>query len=70
MEVAGGGVGDDGGGACAPVVIFDEAKCGFTVFGIPHNFDSVVLTGVSFADGLLGLHIASFCCGVNVLAFP
>jgi hypothetical protein len=70
MEVAGGGVSGDGGGACAPVVIFDEVKCGFTVFGIPHILDSVVLTGVSFADGLLGLHIASFCSGVNVLAFP
>ena len=71
MEVAGGGLaGDDGGGACAPVVIFDEVKCGFTVFGIPHNFDSVVLTGVSFADVLLGSHIAAFCSGVNVLAFP
>jgi hypothetical protein len=54
-----------GGGACAPVVIFDEDKCGFTVFGIPQIFDSVVLTGLSFDAGLLGLHIASFCSGVN-----
>ena len=69
IEAAGGG-GDVDGGACAPVVIFDEVKCGFTVFGIPHIFDSVVLTGLSFAVGLLGLHIASFCSGVNVLAFP
>jgi len=57
------------GGSCAPVVIFDELKCGFSVLGIPHIFDSVLLTGVSFAAGLLGLHIASFCAGVNVLAF-
>ena len=81
IEVAGGGGGDDdaGGGlgatdgASAPVVvvfadvIFD--KCGFTVFGIPHILDSVVLTGLSFADGLLGLHIASFCSGVNDVLF-
>jgi hypothetical protein len=38
---------------------------GCTVFGIPHIFDSVVLTGLSFDVGLLGLHIASFCSGVN-----
>ena len=69
MEVAGGGgVGDDGD-ACAPVVIFDDVKCGFTVIGTPHSLDSVVLTGLSLDAGLLGLHIASFCAGVNVLAF-
>jgi hypothetical protein len=39
--------------------------CGFTVTGIPHILDSVVLTGLSFDVGLLGLHIASFCSGVN-----
>ena len=38
----------------------------FTDFGIPHNFDSVELTKLSF--GLLGLHIADFCCGVNDVA--
>ena len=31
--------------------------------GIPHRFDSVVLTTLSF--GLLGSHIAAFCSGVN-----
>jgi hypothetical protein len=45
------------------VVVFDIG--GFTVFGIPQIFDSVVLTGLRFDDGLLGLHIASFCSGVN-----
>ena len=38
----------------------------FTDFGIPHNFDSVELTKLSF--GLLVLHIADFCCGVNDVA--
>jgi len=67
----GGGDGDDGedvdGGASPPVAIFgDEAAvaldgCGFNVTGIPHILDSVVLTGLSLDDGLLGLHIASFC---------
>jgi hypothetical protein len=37
--------------------MFDDDKCGFTVTGIPHIFDSVVLTGLSFDDGLLGLHL-------------
>ena len=37
---------------------------GFTVFGIPQIFDSVVLTGLRFDDGLLGSHIAAFCSGV------
>jgi hypothetical protein len=36
------------------VVAFD----GFTVTGIPHILDSVVLTGLSLGTGLLGLHIA------------
>ena len=43
--------------------------CGFTVTGIPHILDSVVLTGLSLDDGLLGLHIASFCSGVNDVSF-
>jgi hypothetical protein len=33
------------------------------VGGIPHISDSVELTKLSF--GLLGLHIAAFCCAVN-----
>jgi hypothetical protein len=72
MEVVGGGGGDvDDGGASPPVVIFvpDDVVAfdvrGFIVTGIPQIFDSVVLTGLSFDDGLLGLHIASFCSGVN-----
>jgi hypothetical protein len=80
MEVVGGGGGGgdvdvDVGGASPPVVIFvpDDVVAfdgaGFIVTGIPHIFDSVVLTGLSFDNGLLGLHIASFCCGVNV-TFP
>jgi hypothetical protein len=77
MEVVGGVGGDDvdDGGASPPVVIFvpDDVVAfdvlGFIVTGIPHIFDSVVLTGLSFDNGLLGLHIASFCCGVNV-TFP
>jgi hypothetical protein len=36
--------------------------------GIPHNFDSVELTNLSF--GLLMSHIAAFCCGqVTVTGF-
>ena len=77
MEVVGGGgdVDVDDGGASPPVVIFcpDDVVAfdvrGFIVTGIPHIFDSVVFTGLSFDNGLLGLHIASFCCGVNV-TFP
>jgi hypothetical protein len=75
-EADGGGDGEDvDGGASPPVAIFgDEAAvaldgCGFTVTGIPHILDSVVLTGLSFDAGLLGLHIASFCSGVNDEAF-
>jgi hypothetical protein len=40
-------------------------KCGFTVFGIPRIFDSIVLTGLSFDNGLLRSQIAAFCSGVN-----
>jgi hypothetical protein len=75
IEVVGGGDDVDDGGASPPVVIFvpDDVVafdwCGFIVTGMPHIFDSVVLTGLSFADGLLGLHIASFCSGVNDEAF-
>jgi hypothetical protein len=72
MEVAGGcDVDVDDGGASPPVVPVDVVVAfdGFTVTGIPHILDSVVLTGLSFDDGLLGLHIASFCAGVTVLAF-
>jgi hypothetical protein len=36
-------------------------KEGFTVFGIPHMRDSVVLT--TFRLGLLGSHIFAFSCG-------
>jgi hypothetical protein len=51
-------------GDAAPVSVpFD--MLGRTVFGIPHILDSVVLTGLSFAVGLLGSHIAVFCSGVN-----
>jgi hypothetical protein len=65
----------DGGGASPPVAIFGDGAavaldgCGFNVTGIPHILDSVVLTGLSFDVGLLGLHIASFCSGVNDVAF-
>jgi hypothetical protein len=67
-EVAGGG-GDDG---VAVIVVFSADVVAFDdliVTGIPHIFDSVVLTGLSFDAGLLGLHIASFCSGVNDEAF-
>ena len=37
----------------------------FIVFGIPHIFDSVVLTNLSF--GLLGSHISDFSSGETVL---
>ena len=72
MEVAGGG--GEGDTSCALVVAFTAADddddvafdvCGFIVTGIPHILDSVVLTGLSFDAGLLGLHIASFCSGVK-----
>jgi hypothetical protein len=71
MEVAAGG-GGEGDTSCAFVVVFTAAEddvafdvCGFTVTGIPHILDSVVLTGLSLDAGLLGLHIASFCSGVK-----
>jgi hypothetical protein len=51
------------GGASAPVVVSGVVLVEFTVFGIPHIFDSVVLTGLSFDSGLLGSHVASFCSG-------
>ncbi len=55
-----GGVGDEGvGGVGVGVVTF------FIVFGIPHIFDSVVLTNLSF--GLLGSHIFDFSSGETVL---
>jgi hypothetical protein len=46
-------------------VAFD--KSGFNVFGIPHIRDSVVLTGSSFDDGLLGSHIAAICSADNIV---
>ena len=64
---SGGGVGTTDGDAAPVSVPLDIFGC--TVFGIPHIFDSVVLTGLSFDVGLLGLHIASFCSGVNEEAF-
>jgi hypothetical protein len=45
------------------LVVFDIS--GFTVFGMPHIFHSVILTGLRFYSGLLGSHIAAFCSGVN-----
>jgi hypothetical protein len=63
------GIGDEGG-----VIGFgDEAVGGvgvvvvtfFIVFGIPHIFDSVVLTNLSF--GLLGSHIFDFSAGETVV---
>ena len=49
-------------------VAFD--KSGFNVFGIPQIFDSVVLTGLSFDDGLLGSHIAAICSVDNIVLLP
>jgi hypothetical protein len=43
---------------------------GFNVFGIPHIFDSVVLTGLSFDSGLLGSHIAAICSVDNIVLRP
>ena len=65
----GDGVGTTDGAELGLVVVFDMFD--FTDFGMPHNFDSVELTKLSF--GLLGSHIAAFCCGVNddaVLLLP
>jgi hypothetical protein len=54
------GFGDEGvGGVGVVVVAF------FIVFGIPHIFDSVVLTNLSF--GLLGSHIFDFSAGETVV---
>ena len=62
---------DDGGGGdgdtSGRVIIFAAALVDVVfliVFGIPHIFDSVSLTTLSL--GLLGLHIAAICYGVNV----
>ena len=51
-------------------VLADEMVCRFIVTAIPHIFDSVILTTLSF--GLLGSHIAAFCCGVidGIFAWP
>ena len=54
------GFGDDGVGVVGVVVVTF-----FIVFGIPHIFDSVVLTNLSF--GLLGSHIFDFSSGETVL---
>ena len=55
---------DDGDDVSAPVVVFAVVDVVFLgVGGIPHIFDSVELTNLSF--GLLGLHIAAFCCAVR-----
>jgi hypothetical protein len=48
----------------APIVgatLADDRVDAFIVTGIPHIFDSVILTTLSF--GLLGLQIAAFSCG-------
>jgi hypothetical protein len=47
--------------------MFEDFKCGSTVIGRPHIFDSVALTTLSF--GLLALHIAAFCSGDNDVTF-
>jgi hypothetical protein len=50
--------------AAAPIVgatLADDRVDAFIVTGIPHIFDSVILTTLSF--GLLGLQIAAFSCG-------
>jgi hypothetical protein len=47
------------------VIPVSKQAFGFTVFGMPHIFHSVVLTGLRFYSGLLGSHIAAFCSGVN-----
>jgi hypothetical protein len=46
---------------CCGSVADDDNKGGFTVFEIPHIFDSVVLT--TFRLGLLGLHIFALSSG-------
>jgi hypothetical protein len=74
IEVDGGGGDGEGEDVDGGAIFGDEAAvaldgCGFNVTGMPHILDSVVLTGLSFDAGLLGLHIASFCSGVNEEAF-
>src|SRR6187200_1183001 len=68
---ADGAIGVVDGGVSAPIVIFAVVIFAVVifavVFGIPHNFDSVVFTKLSF--GLLGSHTAATCSGVNV-TFP
>jgi hypothetical protein len=54
------GFGDEGVGVVGVVVVTF-----FIVFGIPHIFDSVVLTNLSF--GLLGSHIFDFSAGETVV---
>src|SRR6266487_4901114 len=54
------GFGDEGVGVVGVVVVTF-----FIVFGIPHLFDSVVLTNLSF--GLLGSHIFDFSSGETVV---
>ena len=66
------GIGDDGGSASVLVLVVVFAAADVVVifdgcvFGTPHVCDSVVLTDLSFDNGLLGSHIADFCSGVNV----
>jgi hypothetical protein len=57
------GGGGSGGASSAPVVIFSDDVVFVIVLGMPHISDSVEFTKLSF--GLLGSHIAAFCCGVN-----
>jgi hypothetical protein len=54
------GFGDEGVGVVDVVVVTF-----FIVFGIPHIFDSVVLTNLSF--GLLGSHLFDFSSGETVI---
>ena len=56
------GFGDEGVGVGVVGVVVVTF---FIVFGIPHIFDSVVLTNLSF--GLLGSHISDFSSGETVL---
>jgi hypothetical protein len=57
------GFGDEGVGEVGVVGVVVVTF--FIVFGIPHIFDSVVLTNLSF--GLLGSHISDFSSGETVL---
>jgi hypothetical protein len=56
------GFGDEGVGVGVVGVVVVTF---FIVFGIPHIFDSVVLTNLSF--GLLGSHIFDFSAGETVV---